>query len=189
MPIITDETINSMKYFNWYMIRYFASFPQLAQFIVDNREELGNLKEKYNLTWYNIVFGLGSILLLGEIFCVDTKQPISLESIHNALREHLERYYEENSKYENEEYDEEYNEDDEEWEEEYESNIERGPHVDSMYFDDAFLVYFKKPKLEPSTLRSMYEWTTDTINGRFIKKDSIIIMKSLHQYFKLLCTQ
>jgi len=179
MPVISDKTVNSLKYLNWYLVRFFAVYPHLAQFIIDNREELETIQKKHNLTWYNILFGLGSILSLNDIFYVNTPEPISLECIKRALQDWLEEYYD------NVQHD--YYDDEEEEDEDY-NEREVGSPVDSMYFSDALPSYFKY-KDTNTKLDFLYNWVRDTTTGRLIKKDNVLIMETLHKYFKELCTQ
>jgi len=173
MPIVTDPALNSMKFWNWALIRFYACYQQLCNFILDEKETLNKLRKQYNLEWYNMLFIMSSIFRLESTFSYCIKKPIRLKDIEDTLRE---AYNKQDQGYNEDDFDEDgYDEDG--------IHIDEYEVSDSIYFDN--ILNRHETKFPPGFKSVGYStWVTDTVHGRFTKENSTEAMSLITNFIK-----
>jgi hypothetical protein len=62
-----DDMHRSIRYLNWFIVRYYVEQQTLANFILNEEEYLQDLINKYDIGWYNIIHALSTMYNLSNI--------------------------------------------------------------------------------------------------------------------------
>lgn len=148
---------NSFKYVAWYMIRFYISYQHLANFLLDNREELEELMKKFNLGWWNIVFAIFRNLPMSHFGCHTLKKIMKVDLAAAFEKEAVNI-----------------------------SNTKGEPFKytkHEIYISGAMEKYCGKTTSYTTAFNNLIEPFTDSPSGHITTKESIMLVKHLNSYY------
>ena len=184
MPKVEEEALNSLKYFDWFLIRFFAEYQPLAHFLIDNEEELNILREEYELEWYNILFALGGMNKLGGTIGLYISSPVTREGVKEALYTSLEKRVESNIRRSKEQ-----GRIPNEKQIRKNAPFDRDICIDSSIIDHFNGMIPKQKAIIDSKLSYIDDWYDDNVHGKFSEKENKTMMSKVNFYIKTICTQ